>query len=1228
MFESPAEKLTQREPVNNGSSEGRHQNQPQTPEDIKYNIASLDTSVAKFLVALDQSQTTRIETTKQSLQNIQVPTNTIQSVKETVVNILKRVHHNSKELSPQHTSAAVASLASAALKNISEQVPQFYITDQTAPYIFSLCSDIIKGNITDVGSLAQKFDQLKHLRDYSPEVYEKIQKALINTAKERGLSQQEANERFGLSTSDSDDLAKEIEESREAVKDGRGEGEDAEFWKNYYDFYNAYLQQDKDLEVLMAIHNKRRFLKYVDKVKNQVRDQLKNKGDFKDEEDLNKKASEEIRSRIVLIMAAPYELVDNERPTVLFQELVRERNPLYGIQPTTDKIRTTIDALVKKFGGEESEHDYRYYKKSVQVEVDEELKDPENPQKGVYTHRKVNSVFQDEKINLPEFVRDIYNSFNEYLELRELTHNINSIFFQPPQEKGFYAGLKGFAERIQAANIDELKLIPDANIFKEAYHMYEKLIEEDFAFNNWIHDPVMFTKAKENRTKVQEEVLERLKLMYPEVEELRLKAALTMAIGAARGIFFGEVEKASFADPPIDPRTGKAFTIPSYYTKDATALTPFNPLHYIWRWQFEDTTNPIFFLPINVDFSGAWDHNMVYEQIRKQYDSFSNGKNPNDTTQTILDFLVNIGGIGGPFQRKGWRYEKGFAGLFQYTDRKEGSIDFLNTWKVMENVGIESLIFFIKSRLIREGKVPADDSERKKISFKTDVRINSERMKLFEYIYKKYLNTKNSKDNTVTRLSLQEYLDIIRAKEREQLIKNINKGLAAPDDINVAVEAATTDAFLFKALTRIVAQRMPTKLIRYGRNREAANGIRSWEKLRLQANEQIQTMNEIDRQRLFSKEDEKNKEFDTTIFNETMQDIMMAESILRKEVSEEMGKKSAAAEFSNLTTEYNLTKEKLRDILQRYLKEKGNKVDKDSPGRIKKRIERALLVFEKMEDFTGDFISTDDKKDPRTNREKFLDSFESHLRGGVGSKYPFSFAGEELDFNYLSFSAMGPRILVRAISDMSDVETHIVNPILNFPKLLHTIATSGKNDMSEVIKMLAKMKEVMSNVQGPEDANRIVRHLALMTISYFRKDTAAKRFVGAAGLGTLNSLAAEFARSSVGVVEWDSTDIDKFITQLELKRILPREGFELHKEMEYEPIYIKNPFTGEPIKTPLTRRKRDLQETSVKLRNESGGKLYNILSDIWWKYGPIMVATILYFYIKNAFEKTFGKKEN
>lgn len=1224
MFESTAEKLVQHEPTNSGSLEGRHQIQLKTPENIKYSIASLDISAAKLLASLDQaqrqSQTTRIETTKQSLQNIQDPANTIQSVKETVVHILQIARNDSNRLSPQHKPPVVASLASAALKNISEQVPQFCITDQTAPYIFSLCNDIIKGSISDIGSLAQKFDQLKHLRDYSPEAYEKIQKALINTAKERGLSQQEANEQFGLGMNENDDLAREIRESRDGFNNSGG-GEDAEFWNSYRTYYHSYFKRDEDLEVLMAIHNKKRFLKYIDKVRNQ----MKNKGDFKNEKDLDKKISEEIRRKIILIVAAPYELVDNERPTVLFQELTKERNPMYGIQPTTDNIRTAIDVLIKQFVGEH-EHDYKYYKKFVSVEVDEELKDPKHPEKGVYTYRKVNSVFQDEKINLPEFVRDIYHSFNEYLELRELTHNINSIFFQPPQEKGFYAGLKGFAERIQAANIDELKLIPDANIFKEAYHLYDKFIEEDFAYNNWIHDPVMFSKAKENRTKIQEEVLERLKLFYPEVEELRLKAALTMAIGASRGIFFGEVEKSSFADPPIDPRTGKAFTIPSYYTKDATALTPFNPLHYIWRWQFEDTTNPIFFLPINVDFSGAWDHNIVYEQIRKQYAAFSNGKDPKDTIQTILDFLVNIGGIGGPFQRKGWRYEKGFAGLFQYTDRKEGSIDFLNTWKVMENVGIESLIFFVKSRLIKEGKVPADDDTGKKIPFKTDSRINSERMRLFEYIYKKYF-TIDGKGNNATNLSLNEYLDFIRVKEREQLIKNINKGLAAPEDINVAVEAATTDTFLFKALTRIVAQRMPTKLIRYGRNREAADGRRSWEKLRLQANEQIKTMNEIDRQRLFSKEDAKSKEFNTAIFNETIQDIMMVEAILRKEISEEMATKSEAAELGNLTTEYNLTKEKLRDILRKYLKEKGNKVDKDSPERIKKRIERALLIFEKMQDFTGDFSGTDNK-DSRTNREKFLDSFESHIRGGIGSKYPFSFAGEELDFNYLSFSAMGPRILVRAISDMSDVETHIVTPILSFPKLLHTIATSGKNDMSEVVKMLAKVKEVMSNVQGPEDANRIVRHLALMTICYFRKDTAAKRFTGAAGLGTLNSLAAEFARSSVGIVEWDSLDIDKFVMELELKRILPREGFELHKEIEYEPVYIKNPFTKEPMKTPWKRRKRELQETSVKLRNESGGKIYNILTDIWWKYGPIMVAMILYFYMKNAFEKTFGKKEN
>ena len=146
-----------------------------------------------------------------------------------------------------------------------------------------------------------------------------------------------------------------------------------------------------------------------------------------------------------------------------------------------------------------------------------------------------------------DYLHYIDQKIDTYIDARKFTHNARAIFLHPVDpEKGFYAQLAQFAEQMTTVDFDQLFLLPDAGIFEDALRLYDKHVDEMFAKNDWKHSPTMFQqKLGEIRSQLEEQVLDQLKQMYggEEVSEARLEAALTMAVGASRGMFLNEIEK-------------------------------------------------------------------------------------------------------------------------------------------------------------------------------------------------------------------------------------------------------------------------------------------------------------------------------------------------------------------------------------------------------------------------------------------------------------------------------------------------------------------------------------------------------------------------------------------------------------------------------------------------------------------------------------------------------------
>ncbi|MDH7476709.1 MAG: hypothetical protein QHH09_04625, partial [Microgenomates group bacterium] len=406
----------------------------------------------------------------------------------------------------------------------------------------------------------------------------------------------------------------------------------------------------------------------------------------------------------------------------------------------------------------------------------------------------------------------------------------------------------------------------------------------------------------------------------------------------------------------------------------------------------------------------------------------------------------------------------------------------------------------------------------------------------------------------------------------------------APKNIEEEIELESCKIFLYRTLARIVAKRMPTKFIKIDRDRFTEKGTSRYKMVRL--------LMGID---------------DPEEFDKLIKDVNIAETVVRKEISQKA--REALREGRTPSVTYDLDS-RLEEIL-RSIVYKG---DKDVKSKVAKALELVKLI-----------------KEHYSENEGFLNDFASFIRGGL-KKYPFTFALEDTDISLLKFSGGGQTVIPRFIGDISQIEQNVVQPILNFPQLLHMVSIDGKHDFSKIIETIQKIKTTIEGIISIDYAHEVAHHLALMTINYFKKDTYARAFFGLLSSGRRNSLAAEIAGRAGAVWEWDSREIDAFCTALETYRVLPKLPYSIiSTKVEYEPVYIKVPFTkNKIIKLPekiFKQRKKNYSWWGHKLRQVSGGDWKGKLYDIINRYLPLVILFLLFKFIKDALEEAQGKKK-
>jgi len=787
-----------------------------------------------------------------------------------------------------------------------------------------------------------------------------------------------------------------------------------------------------------------------------------------------------------------------------------------------------------------------------------------------------------ENVDTSDFIQYLNSTIDHTLHKAEYFHNSRAIYGHPAGEKGFYNQLGGFAESLRGTDIDEIMMLPDGQYIMQAYQLYEKFLEEDFASLDWRHRPDQLQNQLERvNSKLEIEIFDQLRGFYPTLSKERVRNIVNSAVGISRGMFLTEAEKSAYADPVDAEGQGM---VASYSTNDAASLNVFNPLHNALRWQGEHNWNMMYFMPVEGQ-KGSWDHTRAWTNMAKYMDSFIAGKGRDSKKLPSLfaDAMMDINQVGGPNKRKGWRMDYSFDGHYVYDP--DNTINAPETFKAMEAIGYEGIAHLISS----EGKW-------KKLLGATEKTAPDqviERNNLFKYIYQRYFS--EDPDN-FQESDFNSYFTKLRKSGEKAAFDKVGKnGLIEKNSWDEQIAFETSKLFLQNTLAHYVAARMPTKFLRIDRNRFTEDGVSRWERIQKELN--------------------KDKGWDITKFDLVMKDLTMTEMLFRREMSKQIREQMSLDkdwslnrinEIKNLP--FRLNEAVIRKLLSKNSEEEGAF---KSPEEIQR-------VVDLWKHINNDF-----------NNEKFLDG-----EGATKIKdYKFTFGLEDTDISLIPYRGTGPRMVARAIKDTGSIEASVTPWLMKMPDVLSEIAVNGKDDFSPIIEYLKTAKKAINDVHGSEGAQEFVYKVAGTVINYFKKDGRAKPLFGLFGIGRRNSIAAEYAGRSTSVWEWDSRDIDRFCVALESYRLLPKNPYDSNKTEGGKFIggklvdrWIKLPFLKQPIKFGK-KRTIDFIYNSAKLRKEHGADWKAITWDMVNQFLPMALALILWKYMKDALDEASGTKK-
>lgn len=886
--------------------------------------------------------------------------------------------------------------------------------------------------------------------------------------------------------------------------------------------------------------------------------------------------SEGVVNEIRGVIDQLYTTVYKDKPDKFFQEKAQE-DYMRGIQTTQNALNTAIQTLstnldiYQKNGVPGADIKlFQHFEEEATVE-DRQF----NPaKKAVLQYLRNKPLIVPNEVSIGDFTQFMFLEMSHMVHSREYTHNGKAVFLHPGGEQGIWGNLAHYAEEFTTSDLDALSYLPDGPLAYEAERLYEKFLDNKFAENNWRHGTNWFVPGEGGvNSQVEDQVLRYLKMKYQAGKDMnatdyindeRLLNAVKMGLGLSRAIFLTEQEKAGYAEPQMNPDGSGAAA--SYYLNDANALTVFNPGHLGMRWQGQHVLQPFMFTPVNPESGRTWDHNEMWANIQDYRNSYKEGrgglKDLGKGKKLFIDAYMNYGGVGGIFQRKGWRITESIFKPYVIYKGNTDEVDVPKTWHNIEKIGYQGL-----ENLVNSGGLNAIPGSFLKAS-KGD--LYQEKMHFFKelFISKDYFGKSDGE--------FKSYMNAIRKAVRPGVLTKIKNKEVFPQSIEEQVEADAAKEFLKRTLNWTIARRFPTKFFRIDKNRFYENGKSRWTKVMEDLNLDSKTMR---------------KNMDTLGF---------AESLLREEVSKEMklrvkGLKNNDINFGLVQEgiNYYLDADKIRTLL-------AGKVDQNT-------INDAVKTYESMKNLylKDEFINGFD-----AGAYPFTFGLEDTDMSFVGMRYagPRILARSVGDIKVMD--QMVNKVIFSLDSALRQVATDGKKDFSPIMKILGEAknAFEAVHGPEKARQIVGELSGTVINYFKKDTKARILGGL----FGIGRKNSIVAEVIGrGSAVWEWDSMDIErycYALESTGLLPKDRFDPSKGKTYVPLWITIP-----------FTNKQIKLPFkVREPYYTP--------NQTTQFLREKFGGTWKDVTFDIINKYMPFMIAWLMWTYIKKAMDEAEGKK--
>lgn len=987
-------------------------------------------------------------------------------------------------------------------------------------------------------------------------------------------------------------------------------------WNNTY----GYFLNEQDKPLVEALYDGNKFIQYVKEKREAIiipQIRAANPGIDETSDDFKRLVAEAltryIQEEIIFTYEKLVSYIDKEGPEVTSQEVFQkhQQTGLYGggLSGALTNFQRAVGNLKDSDAVKQSD-----IIMTREMDTGEGTKDvtftmTDNEGKTVERTKQVKTydptpVIQN--VSLAQGVEYLSDDLSTYYKLRVVLHDGRATLTKYEAEQGYWGTMTRIAQEIDGEELSHMAELPDADIREAALQLYTRYLEKEFSERNWSGDMGMYQVNEETkRTEMEEKILQQLRIIFkdfdshnPDRREARLRAALSMAGGAAWTIWYKPHFITASADSVLD-KYGK----PEY--KDA--IPGRDKILYVLdisrgakQWQAKDIWHLALFTVLDgykkIDNPDMWDHMDIIDLQDRWRQSFREGRQAlevDDEVGTLVIDTKNFFGLG-DIMRKTWAIQSPLRGHYSWEHGSQ-KVKLEETWQAMEHVGFDALKFFMDDVFDTESASVLLDN-------------TPERREFFKFLYRKHYG---DDPQHLDEVAFQRYYEEMKGEADQRIEKKIkNKMLFVKNDADKQQkkEEELCKLMMSGALARILMQSSPTKQLRLERDRKTWNGQRAWTTI----------SRELANDPRFAHLKSSGEERVSERFKQVLDDVLLAETYVRHQgnaqVSERMRQKQKLPQINDI--DYRLTKDRLQASLDELIPAGGTTQEQEER---QQRIDTALGLYDILE---REHVQNND----------FLVELGDEIRNG--EEYMYSIGSELNNTNLIDWK-LNKNILTRTVGEFANAEK-LVDDIVGYGSLLIGLAKSPPNqrDYQKIVEVIKRVQTQINQDAGLEKGLEVAEIMAKMAITFFRKDTAVRGFIGDRFRKGYNSLASHYLEPGEPVWEWEAQNIHEFIGRLAEADIFSTAinqaaGIEMHDEK----IEFTIPIINKKVEIPLPWLKKEFpaiitrfgpaSESMLKKRHGAGWQTLGVEGVLRYGVPAVLIALLVLAY--DAFEKESEK---